>query len=214
MQNKKSHMIPRSDAWEPSLVRLWSCQPPPRQWWGKSWPAGWAQSSPEGLRRCPGCPPTWRWPWPSQGGPLSPWWLWSRPPGTWRWRRARLAVAGPSGTSGPPSGSRKVESWRWSCQTEILADTCFWAVWKMSKGKKCESATYARHLSFHISWKNSNRKTKENQVTKLYTVMDIVFGTGHCFWDSRYLCHFSTEMTEIWCPGTFSKGVWTHKIAL
>ena len=47
----------------------------------------------------------------------------------------------------------------------------------------------------------------------LNTVMDIVFGTGHCFWDSRYLCHFSTEMAEILFPGTFSKGVWTHKIS-
>ena len=35
------------------------------------------------------------------------------------------------------------------------------------------------------------------------TVRDIVFGTGHCFWDSGYLCHFSTEMAEIWSPGTF-----------
>ena len=33
------------------------------------------------------------------------------------------------------------------------------------------------------------------------------------FWDSEYLCHFSTEMAEIWSPGTFSKGVWTHKIS-
>ena len=33
------------------------------------------------------------------------------------------------------------------------------------------------------------------------------------FWDSEYLCHFSTKMAEIWSPGTFSKGVWTHKIS-
>ena len=33
------------------------------------------------------------------------------------------------------------------------------------------------------------------------------------FWDSEYPCHFSTEMAEIWSPGTFSKGVWTHKIS-
>ena len=50
-------------------------------------------------------------------------------------------------------------------------------------------------------------------IDALSTVMDIVFGTGHCFWDSRYLCHFSTEMAEILFPGTFSKGVWTHKIS-
>ena len=38
-------------------------------------------------------------------------------------------------------------------------------------------------------------------------------GTPMMNWDSRYLCHFSTEMAEIWSPGTFSKGVWTHKIS-
>ena len=45
------------------------------------------------------------------------------------------------------------------------------------------------------------------------TVRDIVFGTGHCFWDSGYLCHFSTEMAEIWSLGTFFEDVWTHKIS-
>ena len=33
------------------------------------------------------------------------------------------------------------------------------------------------------------------------------------FWDSEYLCHFSTKMAEIWSLGTFFKGVWTHKIS-
>ena len=45
------------------------------------------------------------------------------------------------------------------------------------------------------------------------TVRDIVFGTGHCFWDSGYLCHFSTEIAEIWSPGTFFKDVWAYKIS-
>ena len=46
-----------------------------------------------------------------------------------------------------------------------------------------------------------------------------IYSQGHrfrdrtLFWDSGYLCHFSTEMAEIWSPGTFSKGVWTHKIS-
>ena len=41
----------------------------------------------------------------------------------------------------------------------------------------------------------------------------------HCFWkitwfwDSGYLCHFSTEMAEIWCAGTFFQDVWTYKIS-
>ena len=26
-----------------------------------------------------------------------------------------------------------------------------------------------------------------------------------------YLCHFSTEMAEIWSPGTFFKDIWTQK---
>ena len=49
--------------------------------------------------------------------------------------------------------------------------------------------------------------------TKITTVRDIVFGTGHCFWDSGYLCHFSTEMAEIWSPGTSFQDVWTHKFS-
>ena len=46
-----------------------------------------------------------------------------------------------------------------------------------------------------------------------YTVRDIIFGTGHCFWDSGYLSHFSTEMAEIWSPGTSFQDVWTHKFS-
>ena len=45
------------------------------------------------------------------------------------------------------------------------------------------------------------------------TVNFIVFGTLHCFWDSGYLCHFSTEIAEIWSPGTFFKDVWAYKIS-
>ena len=46
-----------------------------------------------------------------------------------------------------------------------------------------------------------------------YTVNFIVLGHLHRFWDSGYLCHFSTEMAEILSPGTFSKGVWKQKIS-
>ena len=38
-------------------------------------------------------------------------------------------------------------------------------------------------------------------------------GTPMLNWDSRYLCYFSTEMAEIWSPGTFSEDVWTYKIS-
>ena len=33
-------------------------------------------------------------------------------------------------------------------------------------------------------------------VWKYCTIRDIVFGTGHCFWD-RQLCHFSTEISAL-----------------
>ena len=33
------------------------------------------------------------------------------------------------------------------------------------------------------------------------------------FWDSGYLCHSSTEMAEIWSPGTSFQDVWTYKIS-
>ena len=38
-------------------------------------------------------------------------------------------------------------------------------------------------------------------------------GTPMLIWDSRYLCHFSTEMAEIWSPGTSFQDLWTCKIA-
>ena len=38
-------------------------------------------------------------------------------------------------------------------------------------------------------------------------------GTPMLNWDSRYLCHFSTEMAEIWSPGTSFQDVWTCKIS-
>ena len=50
-------------------------------------------------------------------------------------------------------------------------------------------------------------------VASCLTVNFIVFGTLHCFWDSGYLCHFSTEIAEIWSPGTFFKDVWAYKIS-
>ena len=30
---------------------------------------------------------------------------------------------------------------------------------------------------------------------------------------SQYLCHLSTELAEIWSPGTFFEDVWTYKIS-
>ena len=42
---------------------------------------------------------------------------------------------------------------------------------------------------------------------KVSTVRDIPFGTGHYFWDSGYLCHFSTEMAQIWFSDTHQRDV-------
>ena len=45
------------------------------------------------------------------------------------------------------------------------------------------------------------------------TVIGSQSGSLHSKWISQYLRHFSTEMAEIWSPGTFFKDVWTHKIS-
>ena len=45
------------------------------------------------------------------------------------------------------------------------------------------------------------------------TVRETESGTVMLNWDSRYLCHFSTEMAEIWSPGTSFQDVWTCKIS-
>ena len=47
----------------------------------------------------------------------------------------------------------------------------------------------------------------------LLTVTYTESGTVMLNWDSRYLCHFSTEMAEIWSPGTSFQDVWTCKIS-
>ena len=38
-------------------------------------------------------------------------------------------------------------------------------------------------------------------------------GTPMLNWDSRYLCHLSTEMAEIWSPGTSFQDVRTYTIS-
>ena len=38
--------------------------------------------------------------------------------------------------------------------------------------------------------------------TSLKDVPGTESGTPMLNWDSRYLCHFSTEMAETWSPGT------------
>ena len=45
------------------------------------------------------------------------------------------------------------------------------------------------------------------------TVIGSQSGSLHSKWISQYLRHFSTEMAEIWSPGTFFEDVWTHKIS-
>ena len=45
------------------------------------------------------------------------------------------------------------------------------------------------------------------------TVIGRPSGSLHSKWIPQYLRHFSTEMAEIWSPGTFFEDVWTHKIS-
>ena len=45
------------------------------------------------------------------------------------------------------------------------------------------------------------------------TVTYIESGTPMFNWDFPYLRHFSTEIAEIWSPGTFFKDVWAYKIS-
>ena len=57
-------------------------------------------------------------------------------------------------------------------------------------------------------------KPTKNGSTHVLTYCDLYWnGTAMLNWDSRYLCHFSTEMAEIWSPGTPFKDVWTCKIS-
>ena len=48
---------------------------------------------------------------------------------------------------------------------------------------------------------------------RLSTVIGSQSGSLHSKWISQYLRHFSTEMAEIWSPGTFFEDVWTCKIS-
>ena len=45
------------------------------------------------------------------------------------------------------------------------------------------------------------------------TVNFIVLEHLHRFGDSGYLCHFSTKMAEILCPGTSFQDDWTYKFS-
>ena len=53
------------------------------------------------------------------------------------------------------------------------------------------------------------QRQEKHENSQTNTVMDIDRDRT-LFWDSEYLCHFSTEMAEIWSPGTSFQDVWTH----
>ena len=65
---------------------------------------------------------------------------------------------------------------------------------------------------FKLSLK-SNWTAVDHPFQTLYTVIGRPSGSLHSKWISQYLRHFSTEMAEIWSPGTFFEDVWTHKIS-
>ena len=56
-----------------------------------------------------------------------------------------------------------------------------------------------------VSTKRCSHHTATVRETESETVM--------LNWDSRYLCHFSTEMAEIWSPSTSIQDVWTNKVS-
>ena len=63
-------------------------------------------------------------------------------------------------------------------------------------------------------WLVSLRGLKfSSSVYFLHTVTYTESGTPMLNWDSRYLCHFSTEKADIWSLGTSFEDVWTCKIS-
>ena len=61
--------------------------------------------------------------------------------------------------------------------------------------------------------KFNNKAWVVKNIPNLVTVRETESGTVMLNWDSRYLCHFSTKMAEIWSPGTSFQDVWTCKIS-
>ena len=66
-------------------------------------------------------------------------------------------------------------------------------------------------MHFEATYRNESIVTSWNPV--FTTVGRTSNWTKNVKLDTRYLCHFSTEIAEIWTPGTFFEDVWTYKIS-
>ena len=53
----------------------------------------------------------------------------------------------------------------------------------------------------------------DRQVSRNSSGLSFNGNTANRYLYTGYLCHFSTEMTEIWSPGTLFEHIWTHKIS-
>ena len=83
---------------------------------------------------------------------------------------------------------------------------------RLRNDRDIERATWASSYctsTYEVRIPNLSKEKPFQPDTVTYTES----GTPMLNWDSRYLCHFSTEMAEIWSPGTFFEDVWTHKIS-
>ena len=86
----------------------------------------------------------------------------------------------------------------------------------MTNGTKAEAASSASGSSGSSSIYLNDNAANTNFTIHYFpgTVTYTESGTTPMLnWDSRYLCHFSTEMAEIWSPSTFFVDVWTYKIS-
>ena len=68
---------------------------------------------------------------------------------------------------------------------------------------------------FHHAKQFVNAKVVRHLLRKSATVykLEAQVALLHAKLLSQYLCHLSTELAEIWSPGTFFEDVWTYKIS-
>ena len=82
-------------------------------------------------------------------------------------------------------------------------------VWHALLSVSCLALLVFHCLAFSLVLQKYCSEFKMKTTTVTYTES----GTSMLNWDSRYLCHFSTKMAEIWSPGTSFQDVWTCKIS-
>ena len=99
--------------------------------------------------------------------------------------------------------------------------TSSWYPWRTSSRQRdtCQSAKGSTWHSRSILQKHRYLKdvdtvephqTLRTHITYSNWNLKLLSRTSSC---SVNICHFSTEMAEIWSPGTFCKDIWTCKIS-